>query len=72
MTFWEILTICLKYGPTLISAIARGADLIETLLALKKLDDAKQLAKEGKDTSGLEAVFNPPSKPSDPPAPGNH
>lgn len=72
MTFWEVIVLCVKYGPTVVSAIMKGADFIETMISLKKVDDANKAAKQTKDTSQLENIFNPSSDDRNPPAPGSH
>lgn len=45
--------------------VEKGTHYIDVRLTLKKLDAASEKAKEGKDTSELEKLLNPPSTPRD-------
>jgi uncharacterized phage-associated protein len=59
---WTFIQVLVKYGPVIYEAIKRGANFIELQINLREFDRAKEKAKDDKDTSDLENVWNPKPK----------
>lgn len=79
MSFLKALFSLLISVPDIVSivkqiaeAIELGRDYIDLRIQLKKFDQAAEKAKDDKNTSELENLFNPKPKPADPDSSQHH